>query len=1070
MAILPEVKSAYSMNVGNTPNASEHAAESAMYDAIGQLSKNVGNFASQVARDIHVQAADLETQETMSKYKAETAAYLDSLKREDLDFVKGSKQIATDFRDRQRARRQAILDNAGSNLAKSKMELQLASAEGEESLKFLAVKQERIINSKDAYLQKSQNNFSNSLNSVSTTFDDASRKYMNLVNDVYATFKDYMPEDERQKFLTSTADQGANMTLSSYLSRGQVNQAAAQFFGPTKAGEVIGMMKKNFAKGKDPAVGLATKIDSKPGMYSVRVSPTEIKEVQLPMDIWESSPYAFIGDKNEKPIGISYLPQDGILKDVSPQTRMGMFNEIMANLSKKPKQDSSLANQKLSSAMALVKNGDLSDQAFRDLMNPATLDGLDKAGLAKAATIMGGKIAQETIKGIEGQKVSRQDDMIKNLDQRFPDIMKSIQENPIYVEIATRLGDGDYEAGKAELDQELTQRKVRDMVMDSALKRQAALEKSTNEDIAKVAREKTLTTPQVKQYEDYLVAQGGILKSDAFRTPEGRAYKDYLRNVKQKATELGDAFGTTPRLFTNDFSSRIKAYFKNSYDDAGQLTNLISNFKDILDDHEFNTFVSDQLNAPSLAVAVNMGNYTAINELSRAYKYSSNNAEALKANDKFTDFKKTVLESEKAKNVRDALLKAANSSQPAVSTAIDEDFVSLASMYKNEGYGLTDQEAIDKAADTLIYKDHDVVIEKKSWLPFTSSRNLSLIIKKSEGVNSNTVRTAIESTVGNKEWLRNQAIPYPKEVLKDAQMTGDYDRFLDEVVKNYSARTGPNGIELGFIYNKKFIPLPNNNGGFLNLRIRDIKVASQKAEELKNQTRYKSVEDPNSISGKSFVLSTDKWNDDSTKQALGKFLLGDDDMSHQQFLTTVSNTEIDDFNKLENPNIDTQFNKIIENTFQGVTAKTLGGSMTASALRDVMSFRGESSKGMSNDQVLEKFQKQVQTKEDFFNIQKDFMLKNKQNVKTQLAPLTSNAERFFIMDLANVIGSGAVNKYRLGEVLANKGFNEVTRILNSDLPYVVQDGKTKTLKQAYEGNILANKQRALRYKKWASMM
>lgn len=1075
MPILPEVRQEYSLNVGQTPEVSGNREEAAMYGAIGQLSQNVGKFAAGVARDLHVQAADLETNETISKYKAETAAYYDLLRRDsELDFVKGSNKIATEFKNRQAARRQSLLDGAGSYLAKSQIESQLAGADAEESLKFLSIKQERIVNSKDAYLQKTQNNFAASLVNTTSTFDDASRGYMNLVNDVYATFKDYMPEDERQKFLSSTADQGATAALSSYLSRGAINQAAAQFFGPDKAKEIVGRMKANQRSGKDPSTGLGTRIDSKPGFYLVKTSATETKEIQLPQEIWDSSPYAFIGDEKTgvAPVGVTYFPQDGILKDITPQTRMSMFEEIMKNLSKKPTKDASLSNQKLNSALALVKNGELSNEALRDLVRPEVLDDFDKSGLAKAGSIIAGKIAQEAIKRIENQKVSRQDEMLNNLDAQFPTIMKSIHNDPAYVEIATRLGDGDYNKGREELDQELTQRKVRDMVLDSAMKRQASLEKDAKEDIAKVARKKILTIPQIQQFEDTLFAQGGILKAGAFRTPEGRMYKDYLREIKSKAGELSDAFGTTTKLFTNDTAARVKTYFKSSYEDAGQLTNLVSNFKDILDDHEFNTFMSDQLEAPGLAVAVTLGNYTAINELARAYKYTEANKKALQDDDKFKDFREEVVTSSEFENVRDALMKAANSSQPAVAEALREDFISLASYYKSSKFGMSNSDAIKAAANTLIYKDHDVLIEKKSWIPGSAKRNISLIIKKSEGVDSNTVRTAIESSVGNKEWLRSQAIPYPKEVLTDAKMTGDYDRFLDYVVDNYSARTGPNGVELGFIHNKTFVPLPNNNGGFLNLRIRDIKVAAKKAEELKNKKRYKDVESAPStmVENKRFVLSSSKWNDQETKTTLGKLLLGDDNMSNQQFLTTVSNTEIDDFNKLENPNIARDYNKILTNTFRGITAKTLGGSMTASALRDVMDFRGLSHKGLSNDQVLEYFQKGIKNKEDFFNIQKDFMLKNKQNIKTQLAPLENNAQRFFIMDLANVIGAGAVNKYRLGEVLANKGFAEVERILDSDLPYVVQDGITKTLSQVYRGNILGNEQRKLRHKKWASMM
>lgn len=1076
MPILPDVRQEYNMNVGQMPDVSGAAEEAAFYNTVGQLSRSAGQLATQVSRDLHVQAADLETTEAVSRYNAESAAYYDILERDsELDFVKGSKQIAEEFKARQAARKQSLLDNAGSFLAKSQIEARLANSEAEESLKFLGIKQKRMIDSKGAYLQKTQNNFSSSLMSTDSTFDGASRGYMNLVNDVFATFKDYMPEDERQSFLTKTADQGALMTLSSYKSRGEIDKAAAQFFGPAKAAQIYGIMTRNHKAGKDGAAGFGERINDKPGYFRVKMSDTETVEVKLSDAIWESSPYAYVGDSKSgiEPIGITAFPQDGILKDISPQTRMQMFADIMSDLSKRPKKDSSLANLKLNSALALSKNAELSDKAYNDLMQPAVLENLDDAGLAKAGAVIATKEAQNYIKSIEKQKISRQDEMIKNLDAAFPAIMQSISQKPEFKLISQYLGKGDEKAGREELlDSELATRKVRDAFHDAAMKRQAQLEKDSKEDIGKVALSRLDLTPQAKDSMDYFFVQGGITQPHSVRSPRGQVLKDILSDTFEKADELADKFGIPSRAISNEHVARIKYYLKANYQNAGELTNIVSNLKDAFPSaQKFNEFMADQLGEPTLAAASIMGNYTAIHDLVRANQYMEKNKTNFQDNDKFKDFKDTVVGSDDFENVKTALLQAANSSQPAVVDALRNDFVSLAMYYKSTGYGMSDTDAIKKAAETLIYKDHEVVVEKKSWFS-PSKRDLALIVKKSEGVNSETVKTAIKATVGNKEWLRSQAIPYPKEVMQDAKMTGDYDRFLDTIVSNYSARTGPNGIEVGFVYNKQFVPLPNNNGGLINLRIKDIKIAAQKAEELKNKKRYERVSVmPGAVSSeKSFILGTDKWYDSSTQNFIGRFLLGDDDMTHHQFLKIVTPAEIDDFNKLENPNIDRDYNKIMTGTFNGVTATTIGGSMTASALKDVMDFRGIDRKGMSNEAILKYFQKSIKTKQDFLNIQKDFMLKNKQNVKTQLAPLSNNAQRFFIMDLANVIGSGAVNKYRLGEVLANQGFEAVEKILDSNSPYVVQDGIVKTLREAYRGNIVNNKQRFQRYQLWRKMM
>lgn len=1081
MPILPDVNREMNMNVQRLADTSGAEQAASVYGAIGQLSQNVGNIATQVARDLHTRAGSLEAQDKLSKYQLETSSYLDTLRKDDTqDFISNSKEIEDTFRARQQQRRTALLDGADSMYSRSILEEQLNTAESEEALKLLDVKSKRIASDSDAYIQRSMNSFGQTVGNPDADVDFADIAYKKTTNSLYQVFSPHMSREDIQKMNTRFADDGIDKSSTAMILKGNVKALSEKFFGPTSA-ILAQTMDSNFRSGKNVNAGVGIRNESKPGVYNVTNPDGTTKELQVGLEDWKKSEMvidaSITGGKENKFI-TSVTPQ-GMLADVSPQMRGAVFNRIFQALNKKPKEDSSLERKKLASATALLKDGKLPVKAYEDITSDAVISKFDAAKLSDVASIIIGMNTQNFVNSIPDNKLARQKDLVKFVDDNWEKIAQKTKDDPKFTAVATKLADiykTDVDSAKSILMDQLSTQKLRDQIVDTATRKSEALKTLATKDIAAAAQSRMEIPDQVKGFNDFLFTQGGILQPGAMRSQAGQNYKDFLAQRKEKAAELSDTFGLKNNPLTEEQVAGLKSYLSESYSDSGKLTNIIDNLRDMFvnSPSDFTTLMVEQLKMPILAHTIMQENYTALHDTVRAAKYFDANASRMQNDSTLTDFKKAVFANDDIKKVQRILSQSSNSAEPQIAADIADNIFKLSVYYKNNRIGLSDDEAIKMAADTLIFKDNDVLLTT----PGTFSKGAgyySVIHKKAEGVDAQKLQDTLDSTVGNIDWLLKENIPLPKEVAKDEEFTRmGRQRFLEYVVKNKAARNSAmsGGVDLGFNYKGRFIPLPDGEGGFLKISLNDVKFVNKKVADKEVTQERMDVEIPGDISGRRTVLSKRGWYNVDERNKVAKEISGKKTQNSLDFANNPTDEDVKGFNELENANIEKNYNKIYDTTLNGVRARTLGGSMTSMALEDVLNKRGIDTSKMSADEVFATAQKSIKSPSDFYEMQKEYMRLNRHAIQAQLRKVSGNPSAMQLLsDMSMVLGAGAINKYRLGEVLAISGPKELEKILNSELPYVKdRKGTTITMKQAFKGNIEGNQKRYARYKSWMKLI
>lgn len=1044
MPILPDVNREMSLNVGRQVDSSGAEQAANVYGAIGQLSQNVGQIATQVARDLHVQSAQLEASTKKANYEAETANFLESLSKDpDADFVFRGDEIEQTFKTRQQQRRQSLLDNAQSYTSRSIMEQQLASSEAEESLRLLKVKNDRISQSKNVYLDKTANSFGESLASFDTDFNKADLSYQKAINTTEATFRGYIQPDELQKYKTKLADSGAMTTLHTMIADNRLPQAALQFFGPN-AKTLQDHMKLNFTNGKETFDGIGIRDEQRPGFYKIQLSngapPLDIK---VDEEKWKKAPYMLskIYTKMADNVFIEEDPRRIMLKDVSPSARAQMFDTIFRGLNSQPKEDSSLVSKALTSALVKAKEGQLTDKAVQELLVADKVSAMNKAQLTDLASVVAAKQLQNYTNSISDEKLAHQPELIAKLDSDFPEVVKAMAENPALEPIAIRLGDGDLEKGKRILTEELSTQKLRDQMVDFATKKSERLKREIDEDPVRVAEQSVEVIPQIKALEDRLFTNGEIMNVGSITPRDAEVFKGQRQKIQSKMNSLRDNFGARDYVLNKDRVKQLNTILTSSFSDTGKLSIVIDNLRNMYDARDFAT-IMEQVDRPHLAVALYTKNLDLLNELVRSEKYYSSNTKNLpdKSGDAFITLKSSIESNDTLQNYIAATANFSNSSQPKVAEAVKEAANRLALYYMNDR-NLEAEEAVELATRKLV-GDDNMIIRDTDW---ANTKNYSIIIPKSYKVEEQEALDAFDSSVGSESWLRSQNLKIPEAVKADYDAIGleGYERFIEYAKNNRAVRNSADGtgFDMGFLdKNKKFIPLISNEGAVVSISADSLKQHVEAKRSFEKKNSWISNDAPVSIStsniyenptmDRNFTTGFRKKFDSPIKMEVKV-------RSTENFITVPHDTEVRTLQLFENPNMDKNFNKVSSKTYaDGKTATTLGGALTGGALRDVAkSFNEKIPSGLTDAQVVDYYSKKITTKGEYDKYFKEYMKINRSYIKEELRGQT-NSGKYLLADLSWTIGAQTVKDLGIAPLLRNRQTAEVMTKLMANPMFV----------------------------------
>ena len=1067
MPVLPDVRQQYSSNLGSVIDTSGEEQNAKVYGAISQFSSQVGEFATQVARDTNIKAANLEKSQKLAKYDLDRQSLLDSMSRDpSLDFVNNSKQIEDDYRATLRSNRESILTNAQSGMAKEMMEQSLASAESEEAISLLKLKNEKINDALKIELNKAEEDYSSSLLSPNTNFNLANDNYKKTINRISSAYGNYYTPEIHQKYQQNIADIGAERSMNNMLMGGRTQEAAAQLLGSNYS-LLLEHMKGNFKNGVDTYMGVGLRDETRPGYYKVHLPNGAIVDYDSKNEEqWKKSPYMLSKEfsRMSENVFIDSTPTNEVIRNSSSQTKARMYDSLFKALSNKPKQDKTLASRVVKEAQDLAKRGKIEDQHIQTMLSDEVIPNLNKAELVDSATTIMVSRVQELVKRSEIEKISDQEAILENIDNFLTQSSKNIENDPQMQKIATYLGDGDTDKGFQILKLDVLSKNQRDAYIKAAEDRRLQLKGDYEKDPVGTALKSLGETPQGRNIRQKLFAEGAIKKVNSLTNAEVNYLKSENEQVKSRMAKLSDAFGETTNVVDVDTEKALKKTFETSYSDTNELVGIIDNLKKIYGPRDFANLMN-QVGQSHLAQALQDKNFEYIEDLSKATKWAAQYTRANNLNIDQLPMSKEVLtklsESDDLQGYINVMLKGARSSQPLNAEAARDNAYKLTMFYMKDR-GLSVEEASKLAVKRLV-GDHNVILMQKPGKLF-GGRDYSVIIDKSHKVSEDDLRKAFDDTLGNTDFLVKQHLMIPPELSKDKNgETYDMDRFLSEVTHNGAVINSDNGD--GFVYGiidkstKRFIPLRNTEGDEIILPMREVKRVRDARLKLNTETsftsrimnfvfpRTKENSQNSTLINKNIAPSTSPvapstasaapstTNSTPIKQAprLDDFFKNNEfeyrtlanQRSTEKFINEPEKFEVEQTMKFENQNMLKNFNTVYPNK----KAITLGGALTADALKDVAAKRKMvlPSNLKTPKDIVEYFASTTKTKAQYDSLFKDYMIINRGYIREQLKGLPEYKKNT-LADLSFVLGAGAVIKSKVADYLKDPNISSTAII------------------------------------------
>ena len=545
MPVLPDVQREYNSNVGQMPDTTGEEHNSKIYGAIGQFSESLGNFSANVARDLNVKAANIETTAKLSQYETDKKKLFDEMSRDpNLDFVANGKQIEEQFQEQMRLKRESLLQGSQSYMSRSAMEQKLASAEPEEALELLKLKNQKIEESKKLYLANVENNYGSTLMSPSADFNLANKEMKRAMNDASSIYGNYFTKEEAQKYQEKLSDFGGTHTMNAMLMQNRTQEAAAQLLGSNYT-ELLNHMKSNFKNGIDSYVGVGLRDESVVGQYNIHMPNGQIVAYQASEEQWKKSPYMLSKEytKMNQNLFIDSTPTNELIKYASPKSKGEMFNKLFKALGDSPKQDKSLAVKMASDFEKISTQGKVEPSHVQSVMSDEVLINLNKAQLAGVGSSLVVNKVQDIVNSIPKEKLSTQEDILSNVDTYLKGLPKAMDNDPQFQKIAAYIGEGDVEKGLTILKQDLNTKMQRDSFIEYAEKRRLQLKTDYEKDPIATSLKSLGETAQGKAIRNKLFAGGAIKQVNGLKPDEYAYLQAENTKVKTEMKNLGDAFG-----------------------------------------------------------------------------------------------------------------------------------------------------------------------------------------------------------------------------------------------------------------------------------------------------------------------------------------------------------------------------------------------------------------------------------------------------------------------------------------------------------------------------------------------
>ncbi len=1026
MPVLPDVRQQYGTNLGQPIDTSGEEQNAKVYGAIGQFSSQVGEFATQVARDINLKAANLEKSQKLAQYETQRQTLLDTMSRDpNLDFVNNSKQIEEDYRNTLRSSRESILTNAQSGMAKEMMEQSLASAEPEEALSLLKLKNEKINNALKIELSKAEEDYSSSLLSPNTDFNLANDNFKKTINRISSVYGSYYTPEVHQKYQQNIADIGAQRSMSTMLMSGRTQEAAAQLLGSNYS-LLLNHMKTNFKNGVDTYMGVGLRDETRPGYYKVHLPNGTIVDFDSKNEEqWKKASFMLSKEfsRMSENVFIDSTPTNEIIRNSSPETKSQMFNSLFKALYTKPKEDTTIATKVANDFNKLATRGKVTKDHIDSVMAPEVLSNLNKGQQVEVASSLVVQAVQDIVNRIPREKISEQETILKEVEKFMETLPTTMKDDKNYQTVAAYVGDGDTEKGLEVLKQDIMSKVQRDAFLEAAERRRIELKTEFEKDPISTARKSIGESAQATAIRRKLFADGAIKKINGLTPDEYAFAKNEHTKIKSEVTSLGDAFGLTENVVDKDTENAIREAFRASYSDTGELTAIVDNLKKIYGDLDFAQLMV-QVEQPDMVMALANSNLDYIGTLSRANKW-------------FDSYKRTTMTKEgqepALKEIYDAMAmdKSLNnylnismnymkSSSPLVAKAMKENVKKVA-LYNMKQQGLYAQDSVDAAVKSLIGNNNELLKHKDGF--FSDNKEYSVIVDKAHKLTSDDIKEAFDGSVGNIDWVRRQSFALPKEMQSKDGETYTRARFEKMITENATVINASNvdGFILGFRFadkngDKKFIPLMTAEGEEALLPISEVKRMrdENKKKEEANSFLNKVIQMTGAVKD---IFSTPAEVKTKAPQALTPpkspitftpttYKLLTKNRSTDHFINSPMLYEINTLQRRENANMAKNFNKVILN--HGTT--TLGGAMTAAALKDAAdALKIPYPKNKESKSLVEYFASTIKTKADYDKLFIKYMQINRNYIREELKGLPEY-KKATLADLAWTLGANAIKK------------------------------------------------------------
>jgi hypothetical protein len=811
MPILPDVEREYSLNVGRVPDSSGVGLQAARYDAISKVSGQLGDLATNVARDLHVKASNIEVDQKLGKYKAASKQlYEATLNNPDLDFVNNSDTIEKSFLEQQKKVRDDIIGTSQSYLSKSRMEEKLAGADAEDAIVFLDIKERRINDSMELSREDVKRSFADTTTRMDADFNLIGGEWKSSVVRHSNIFRGYEKPIDTQRFKTDLADDGGLRAVSYMVHGNRTVEAATQFYGK-HAATLSKVMHENFTNGRNVYTGIGIKDPSKEGIFNVYMEDGSKKEVKESSSNWKKGSYILEGYDKGKNLIIEDTPSEiEMLNNMSPSARNRAKDFLFEALGRKPKEDNSLWNRQLDNIREAAISGDASIQ--ETIKSVTTLDRTlpmsvnDATTLDLVTTAANAVYMDRSIKAGKFLNIADLPQFEEDLKKSYPEYLKEIAKTGTVKNALTKLGKGNIDAGIAVVMNGALTRDNVDKMFKQNMAKNDKYRRDFQVDPIKTSLEINPLNVQENNLLISAFSKGGFLDLERAGDSNINSLNNLLLKRRSNARQSMGGISPVSEILTKEEATDFERIWNQASQDNGQVLKFVTALRR-LDPDVANALVH-QINKPELLIAPYLKNPVEIQDMALASKDYKYNVEKVKADDnKISGIKKEIIDNKVINSFSIALTRGDTTKGKAVNDAFVDSTLKLTMQYMARG--VDKDEAIEQATKTIVTNNFDVVDANDA---FFESRKNYVLLPKNSGIESGKLYENVMGVLKDEDtWLNNNNLIIPKSSLDANERSGGLaaKNLSKDIASTVSLRPSVNGKYVDVVYEDKSTGVKN---------------------------------------------------------------------------------------------------------------------------------------------------------------------------------------------------------------------------------------------------------------------